>query len=226
MRQVIQLIYRNHYTTKFLIKKCLNCGNGYALRLVRNGYIKQVDLPSTHLSPLFMLTELGLQEAEKIETRHHHYDVNPSSIKQQIVRHNLAIQQAILVVPGVLSYSTEAMFDEKDIFDAKRPDALFEIEGFEGYKIALEVELSEKRGRELEQAIHRHVNSLTQNKYHGVIYVTNNPSIAEKYEARLSYPINTWRKNSNGSWVRVGDSYLIPNEMHLRFAFLYTNKII
>jgi hypothetical protein len=209
-----------------MIKKCLNCGNGYALRLVRNGYVKQVDLPSTHLTPLFMLTELGLKEAEKIEIRHHFYDLNPSSIKQQLVRHNLAIQQAILVLPDVLSYSTEAMFDEKDIFDAKRPDALIEIDGFEGYKIALEVELTEKRGRELEQAIHRHVNALKQNRYYGVIYVTDNPRIAENYEDRLNYRIDTWKKGSNGSWMRTGDSYLVPHELNLRFAFLCTNKII
>lgn len=154
------------------------------------------------------------------------YDVDPASISHRLIQHNLAVQQAIMAIPGMRDYIVESMIDEKDVVDRKRPDALVELEACPGQYAALEIELTEKRGRDLDQAIWRNVQALEQGKYLCIIYVTNQPCIAKNYREAMDYCIDQWRKDGNGKWLRTGQTFVVPDHIKSLIRFLCTDKLL
>ena len=112
------------------------------------------------------------------------YDLDHASISHRLIRHNLAVQQAILTVPGVRNYILESRIGEQDTVDGKRPDALLELGASPGQYVALEIELTEKRGRDLDQAIWRNVQALEQGKYLCIIYVRSEEHTSELQSQR------------------------------------------
>lgn len=154
------------------------------------------------------------------------YDLDPSAISHRLIRHNLAVQQAILTVPGVRSYILESRMAEQDTLDGKRPDALIELEANPGRYMALEIELTEKRGRDLDQAIWRNFQSLEQGGYLFVIYVTNQPCIAKNYREAMDYYVDRWRKDGSGKWLRTGETFVVPDRIKSLIRFLCTDKLL
>jgi hypothetical protein len=154
------------------------------------------------------------------------YDLDPASISHRLIRHNLAVQQAILTIPGVRSYMLESAMGELDTLDGKRPDALIELEAYPGRHVALEVELTEKRGRDLDQTIWRNVQALAQAKYLCIIYVTDQPCIVGNYQEAMDYFIDRWRKDGNGKWLRTGETFVVPDQIKSWIRFLCTDKLL
>lgn len=154
------------------------------------------------------------------------YDLDPASISHRLIRHNLAVQQAILTVPRVRSYIIESAMGEQDTLDGKRPDALVELEAYPGQYVALEIELTEKRGRDLDQTIWRNVQALEQGKYLCIIYVTNQPCIADNYREAMDYYIDQWRKDGSGKWFRNGETFVVPEHIKSSIRFLCTPKLL
>lgn len=154
------------------------------------------------------------------------YDVDPASISYRLIQHNLAVQQAIMAIPGVRNYIVESMIDEKNVVDRKRPDALVELETYPGQYVALEVELTEKRGRDLDQTIWRNVQALEQGKYLCIIYVTNQPCIADNYQEAMDYYIDRWRKDGSGKWLRTDETFVVPDHIKSSIRFLCTDKLL
>lgn len=154
------------------------------------------------------------------------YDTDPTSISHRLIRHNLAVQRAILTVPGVRSYILESSMGEQDTLDGKRPDALIELEAYSGQYVALELELTEKRGRDLDQTIWRNFQALEQDKYLCVIYVTEQQSIADNYREAMDYYVDRWRKDGSGKWLRTGETFVVPDRIKSSIRFLCTDKIL
>lgn len=154
------------------------------------------------------------------------YDLDSSAISHRLIRHNLAVQRAILTVPGVRRYILESAMGEQDTLDGKRPDALIELEAYPGRYVALEIELTEKRGRDLDQAIWRNFQALEQGRYLCVIYVTNQPCIAKNYGDAMDYYVDRWRKDGGGKWLRTGEAFVVPDHIKSRIRFLCTDKLL
>ena len=154
------------------------------------------------------------------------YDLDHASISHRLIRHNLAVQQAVLTVPGVRNYILESEMAEQDTLDGKRPDALIELEAYCGQYVALELELTEKRGRDLDQAIWRNVQALGQGKYLCIIYVTDKQCIADNYRDALEYCIDRWQKGGNGKWERTGETFVVPGRIKSWIRFLCTDKLL
>lgn len=154
------------------------------------------------------------------------YDLDHTSVSHRLIRHNLAVQQSILTVPGVRSYILESAMGELDTLDGKRPDALVELDAYPGQYVALEIELTEKRGRDLDQAIWRNFQALEQHKYLCVIYVTDQQCIAENYQEAMEYFVDRWRKDGGGKWLRTGETFVVPDHIKSCIRFLCTDKLL
>lgn len=154
------------------------------------------------------------------------YDVDPASISHRLLKHNLAVQQAIMAIPGMRDFILESAMGEQDTLDGKRPDALVELEAYPGQYVALEIELTEKRGRDLDQAIWRNVQALERGKYLCIIYVTDQQCIADNYQDAMEYYIDRWQKGRNGKWERTGETFVLPDNIKSWIRFLCTDKLL
>lgn len=196
--------------------------SGLAARLVRSGHLKAT---KTEAGPaagaplaILTLTQQGQNEVEKfIENASDliDYQLDPYRIDQSKIRHGGMAQKATannLKDGGIADYVTEPMAAARSQKYVKQHDIIWICD--DGKKIGVEVELSAKWNRKLDEFIHSCILSI-HNKTVGSIFIaTDSKAIQNRYETafRPGNKFGKWEKSTLGFPKKIGTSE-VPNFM-------------
>ena len=190
---------------------------GLAARLVKQKLLTNTktesgggikDIPNNILT----LTASGLHEVERLREDLLNYEVDPFRIDQTKLRHDQIGQRATanaLKNGSILEFKTPAELAAKSQKDVKQPDVLW-IDNT-GQRIGIEVELSAKWDRKLDQFILSCLTSLktNSNEYKAnqvdmVALVSDSKAILKRYmdSFKPGAPLTIWQKNDRGFWMR------------------------
>jgi hypothetical protein len=203
--KVLLLIYRWGYTTPSITQLLLGITKGgYLQKLTEQGWLKKVTTESGNPQAIYTLTETGLGEAERnaaIQIRY--VEIDPYRINQQLLRHNLLAQEITInaLKSGVIDdYRSERMLSTQDKPGQKRVDACWLKS--QTIKIGIEIELSKKWDRKLDEFVGGVINALENNIYSQFIIFSDSPAIISAYSLAMQpdTTYRTWKKNNKGVW--------------------------
>lgn len=168
---------------------------------------------------IIVLSERGLQEVERFQKELIKYELDPFRIRQTHIRHSALAQQATanMLKPG-FEFQTERQLAAMSVKNMKQPDILWIIDG---KRVAVEVELTSKWDRHLDQFVLSTILSLTESeqtpaRFDTVLVLTDIPAIQERYSAQFKpgQTFNAWEKEgtkNTGKW-KISDQYMISHE--------------
>lgn len=209
---VIQWIYRWGYSSATSVQQLLDrTAAGYAQKLARQGWLQAVNTESGTPKCYFTLSELGLQEAERhAEVLLRYQEVEPFRVNQKLIRHNLIGQHATInaMLTGLaVDYLTERMIIQAGNKPGeKTPDVVWITTS--GLRVGVEVELSAKWERDLDQFVLGVIRALSSKndkpaKYDRFAIITDSPAIKKRYNDAFQ-PDTTlplWKKDDRQHWV-------------------------
>ena len=209
--QALDWLYRWGWSTSSVIATLAGTGRNSALsaRMVKNGWAKRHPIrivSSFKLTPtdIISLTPEGI--AELVALRGELPFSKQSSVSKRVVKknvtHDLLVQKLTLTYMNRWPESAPVVVDDfygkvTDVETAhqlgettlgdKKPDAIWTMES--GHKLAIELELSPKFGRELDQFIARHVQmqKAETKKVDGLVIFFTSPDSAERYAKAMSF---------------------------------------
>lgn len=197
---VFDWIYRWHKTSAPIVQQLLGTSQrDYLWRLSKQGLLQAVDAPGLPIGKVWMLTKDGVTVAMEVTGEIFDYDTRPSSIDYADLRHDLAVQRAVFSV-GCIDETWPDRILGADLPGQKRPDAIVifwppdESPGHT-YHCAVEVELTPKKGRELDQALLAAGKLIEEQTVGSVEYFSPSLALLEHYKKVISRPINVWVKN-------------------------------
>lgn len=209
---VVDWLYKWGYSSAPLLQQLLKKqATGYAAAATKAGYLIQTKTDSGSPKYIYSLSESGLQLATKHSLKLFRYpEIEPFRINQVLIRHQLLAQQAALDALQnnmIEDYLTERMIDEEgDKLGVKRPDVVF-IRGFS--KTGVEIELSPKWDRKLDQFLLGIDNAFSTKAYALFMIYSDSPALIERYKKAIEQPINRWVKDDRGHW-HIKDKFVFP----------------
>lgn len=221
---VLQWLLRHHVSTpKLLTRVAGSRRRGYVTRLERRGLVKRIPWASIHGRHLVVLTEIGVAESLARTGEDVPYDLRADRAYRPQIVHALAGQAAVLEHWNTLTgYRPERLMGEPDQSGSKRPDALIEIEG---QWLGVEVELSPKSGRDLDDALQASAAMIDAGEVHGVLWYFISAATATRYRDTYQRPIARWTKDAeNGKW-RKQDSKRVSDAARARTKFVVANLL-
>lgn len=221
---VLQWLLRQHVTTPRLLTRVAGSRRrGYVAHLERRGLVKRIPWASIHGRYLVVLTEIGVAEALARTGEDVQYDLRSDRAYRPQLVHTLAGQAAVLEHWNTLTgYRPERLIGEPDQNGVKRPDALIEIEGkWHG----LEVELSPKSGRDLDNALRTSAAMIDAGEVHGVFWYFISAATAARYRDTYQRPIGLWAKDAESGKWRKHDSKRVSDAARARTSFVVTNLL-
>ncbi len=231
---VLEWIYRWGYTSSAVIQTLLGkTSGGYAKKLVKQGWLSATKTESGTPAVIYTLTVTGLQEVERrASTLYQYSEIEPGRINQQLVRHNLLAQQStanLLASSSITSYETERMFlQQGDKPGVKRPDVVWVTPS--GLRMGVEIELSAKWGRDLDQFVLAIANALLATKdtpapYGRFVVISDSPAIIKRYSEAMKSgaKLNVWSKNERKHWV-VTRTMIVQNWLLTKVDFQLIGK--
>lgn len=215
------------YSTEAILRQKLGIAEtGYAAELARKGLLQIVQTPAIRGNRIYKLTDDGLSMALSRVDDLVDYDTDPLQIRHQLIKHSLAVQTAVLALPRVTRFLPERLIEMPSTPGGKRPDALIETESARGVWFAVEVELTPKRGRILDQTMLSILQAIEAGRYAGVVYVTNIPGIVKAYQAHLNAPITTWARDpKSGRWY-AQEKITFPERIRSRVRFVVSTNLL
>ena len=155
--KVVDWIYRWGWSGAGPINALLGrTSGGYAQRLVKKGLLRATRTASGTPREFYTLTESGLELATRHTSRLHEYrELDPARVNQQQIRHYLLAQNyvaSMLNRGSADDFRTEREQENRDQRGDKRPDAILLRENT---RIGVEIELSAKFGRQLDEFVLR-----------------------------------------------------------------------
>lgn len=219
-RVALSWIYRFGYASPSMIESLVETTrSGYAAALERNGFIKKFRTEcgggiSGVPKYICLLTDLGVEFAVRHINMILPYDGDPAKINQQLLRHNEMVQNLTLercLAKDIKGFWTEREIREWSKLNEKEPDALWISN--DDKKIAIEVELSPKTGRRLDEFV-RSVwlsvlpNSSFEQRFSSARIYTDSDAIAKNYANIFSEPHfpAPYTKDRRGYWVQIEDT--------------------
>jgi len=197
---------------------------GLCAKLVRAGLMIETktaagkileDLPSK----IVTLSDDGLAyvEKQKDDKELLYYPLNPYRVNQSLLRHDLLSQKATLknLREGkIQAFRTPRELASKSQANAKQTDVLWLTK--EGRRIAVEVELSAKFGRKLDDFVWSIVLGLSQvgdraPLFETCILVSDSDAIIKRYRAafRPGATVQRWIKNNQSHW-KIDKTLKVP----------------
>jgi hypothetical protein len=191
---------------------------GLATRLVKQKLLTSTrtesgggikDIPISILT----LTTSGIHEVERLREDLLKYEVDPFRIDQTKLRHDQIAQRATAnaLKSGAISvFRTPAELATQSAKDVKQPDILWIDQA--NQRIGIEVELSAKWDRKLDQFINSCLESLNpttkdkkSNHVDVVALVSDSKAILKRYSEAFKpgAPLTIWGKNERGFWGEV-----------------------
>ena len=234
--KVIKFIYRFGYTSASIVQLLLGrTSAGYAQKLARQGWLVTTKTESGIPASFFTLTELGLQEAERHATELYRYpEIDPFKVNQQQIRHNLLAQSLTVNAVNtevITDFATERMFSQGgDRSGAKRPDVVWMTKA--GLRIAVEIELSAKWARDLDEFVLGIARALqpTSDKpatYSRFAVISDSKAILDRYRFAMQSgtALSIWKKNERGHWV-IEKTIKVPDWLisKIDFQLIENNK--
>jgi len=189
-----------------LCKKLEEAGLVHSVK-TKSGQILS-DIPSK----IVTLTAQGLGEVERKIEDMIDYTIDPYRVNQNTLRHDLSVQRATLknLHSGVITgFSTPAELSAKSQPGVKQPDAIWQQK--DGRRIAIELELSAKFDRKLDEFVYRILSSLSEKRFDRVAIISDSPAILRRYKAAFEpgREVCVWKKNERGRW-HVTERYEVP----------------
>lgn len=204
-------IHRQGFTTAEVLRLLHgNKTDQHCKKLVKEGWLKQTETERGHPKHFYTLTRDGLEAVSSLSQCYADYpEIDPYRVNQNIIRHNTIAQKATvsMISQGqVIDYQTERMINgEGDKPGIKRPDVIWVNAA--GGLIAVEIELSPKYERRLDQFVQGVVDALKNNTYSSFYILSNDPVLIDRYKTAMSNPVQQWRKDKRSSkWITQKDS--------------------
>ncbi len=189
---------------------------GLGARLVRHGLLVATRTQAGgagHGVPSLILTlsPTGQAEVERHRTNLLPYNRDPYKIRQDQLRHYELAQRATagsLLNGAITSFKTELETAQRSAAGQKQPDVEWTFPS--GIKAGVEVELTAKWARDLDQFVLGCLSSLASSeerpaRYGLIVLLTDSPAIRKRYlqafEPGRSF--NRWQKNVRGHWEAV-----------------------
>jgi len=198
---------------------------GLAARLVKNGLLRSTRTESggaVRGVPGFILTltETGQAEVERFRENLLPYQLDQYKVRQDKLRHDHLAQMATAraVINGkIAGFKTEKELAEESAKGVKQPDVVWLLDNS---LLGLEVELTGKFGRQLDQFVYGCVHALVGNasqrpRFHRIAIVTDSPAIKKRYEQAFApgAKYQVWNKNSRGYWVSENQVRTVPDNV-------------
>jgi len=210
-------IYRWGWTSPKILDLATGGGRtGLAARLVKNKLLRSTKTEaggSVKGIPIYLLTltPTGLDEAERHREDLIQYELDPYRIDQIKLRHDGLAQTATangLKSGTITSFRTTRELAAKSEKEVKQPDILWMAAN--GSRMGVEIELSAKWDRKLDQFILKCIISMSQdahpvNKVDSVILVSDSKAIVKRYSEAFSpgQDLWIWDKNERGFWSQT-----------------------
>ena len=199
---------------------------GLSARLVKNGLLRSTRTQcggAVRGVPNFILTltETGQAEVERFCENLLPYERDPyKAVHQQKLRHDHLAQMATArtVIEGkIAGFKTEKELAEESSKGVKQPDIVWLLGNI---LMGLEVELTGKFGRQLDQFVYGCIHALIGNasqrpRFHRIAIVTDSPAIKKRYEQAFApgAKYQVWSKNSRGYWVSENQVRTVPDNI-------------
>jgi len=190
---------------------------GLAARLVKAKLLRSTRTDSGGAQkgvPAFILTLTGdgLAEVEKYREDLLPYELDPYRIRQDQLRHYQLAQYATastLSKKKITGFQTEKEIAEYSGENIKQPDIVWLLPT--GHRVAVEVELSAKWGRDLDHFILSCLLSLLPKekggkpRYDYISVVTDSPAIEKRYKAAFEpgAAYGMWQKDARSRWEKT-----------------------
>ncbi|MFA8356402.1 hypothetical protein ACX83H_16420 [Burkholderia pseudomallei] len=214
MHAALIWVYRWGWSTISIVEQLGgNLSNGLAARLVKRGLLVRIRTESAGSVKgvpqwLLTLTELGLQEVERVVDELQPYELDPYKIRQDLLRHDAIAQTATvrnLKSRVVAGYLTERQMAQRSKAGVKQPDVLWLLPG--GTRMAVEIELSGKWDRHLDQFVSSSLHGLHEHdRFDQLAIVSDSPAIIRRYAAAFApgAEFSVWKKDDQRRWHRAG----------------------
>lgn len=219
---VVDWLYRFGYSSAAVLQDVLGKqSSGWAAMAERRGLLQSVRTNAGVPPRLYVLAADGLALAEQHAQQLLAYpEVDPSRVNQSLLRHNLLVQSLTvgeLAAERIASFRAERELWTGDRRGVKRPDVIWNLPS--GARIAVELELTAKWGRALDEFVGALVRGLqtnlpTEPTFDRVAVITPSPALAERYRTALAAgaPVRTWVKDQRGHW-RIERQESVPPEI-------------
>ncbi|MVW72881.1 hypothetical protein [Bordetella sp. 15P40C-2] len=213
---VLEWVYRWGYASASTLVLASGAQDrSYTQRLVRKGLIRPV--PTTRCPTtreIYVLSRAGLDQARAAYSEYIDYpELDTRRINQANVRHNLLAQREVLArLPAYQGWMSDRDFGQ-NLADSKRPDG--GLVDDQGRITGLEIELSGKWARRLDQLSIRIVASLAQEKLSKFIVLCATEAMAARYRGALrdGHEIQKWEQVGESKFVKRGKWPPIPPEI-------------
>lgn len=206
---------------------------GLAARLVQRGFLKKTRTESGGAvagvpSFLLTLTELGISEVERNRTENcMPYEQSPwKNVNQMFLRHDQLVQESTaraMINKTITGYKTPKEIKLKSEPGIKQPDAIWMCGNVTQ---AVEVELTRKYDRQLDQFVSGCLYLLKSEQFDYISFVTDSKAILKAYQSALSKnsKYSKWKKNDRGIWKIEGEPQVIEEELASKFTWTEIKK--
>ena len=217
-KKVLEWLYRWGWASPSTVEKIGGAKRaGLVARLEKNGLVITTrtasgggvkDIPAY----LVTLSKSGLEEQEKNTNELLPYDLDPYKIRQDHLRHDQLAQSSTLnalIKKSIIGYQTEKELAQKSMEGVKQPDILWILP--DGRKCAIEIEMTAKWKRDLDQFVYPSILSIQKTKdkparFDQIFIVSDSPRIIERYKAAFAPGsiISIWEKDNTRHWKEKG----------------------
>jgi len=187
--------------------------SGLAARLVKKGYLRSTRTAAGGGEPgvplnILTLTERGLMHIERTREVLLPYEMDPYRIRQSKLRHDQIAQMATakqLQNGNISGYLSEKEMAMPSKLRVKQPDVCWVIGDT---KTAIEVELTAKWDRDLDEFVAASIASLTEidgvTRFNFITIVSDSRAIISRYRAAFQPKsgYGEWVKNDAGKWTK------------------------
>lgn len=223
----VDWIYRWGSTSSQVLRLCLSKESAsWSSIAVKRGLLRSTRTESGVPAVFYTLSEMGLELA------HHHAtsliaypELDPYRVNQSKLRHDLMVQRLSITAQReglVTKVQSEREVNDGDQRGEKRPDAIWHLR--DGRRIGIELELSAKWGRKLDDFIAAIATAIdpaqAPNGLDAFSIVTDSEPIVDRYREAMKpgQPMRRWAKNARNHWV-IEEETVVPDWMHGRIDF-------
>ena len=238
-RKCVSWLYRWGYSTSSILARVVGTQGSVTKQLLKAGLVVATRTEAGGIikgTPVFYytLSDLGVQEAEYLAERLLRYpELERYRVNQRQMRHDLIAQTATidaLSLGTICDYRTDRQLDDNGgRAGFKRPDVVWFLPS--GAQIAIEVELSAKWDRQLDEFLGRTISSMTPAgdqpaRFERVAIVTDSPAIGRRYQLAMkpSAPYGVWTRDQHSRW-HVSETRRVPDWLRERVDFRLMDNI-
>ena len=194
---------------------------GLSARMLKLGFLNErkcllAGIKTNLPTKILTLSELGIGEVEKnlSEDIITEYDINPDKINQLTLKHDYIVQSLTANVwdkGGISQFYTPYELDRTSVPGKKLPDAVWIIDND---RYGIEVEISPKRARKLDQFVFSVVQAILDEELDRVIVYVDGDNSLRNYRDHFTVgrSVTGWHKNHAGQWLKQ-EKMKIPPEI-------------